>query len=437
MTKVPDDQILQRIALGDSARSISRALKVCRKRVAKLKKSAGKPVRQSVKKTKKKETLNIDLDDVGWQEKADEATATMTCTIPITKKDLAERFAIDLKKWECVEFRVKTWETSRADRQADLQFDEGRITGKVRDRGQMKKCPMYSAGARYVIRKESQAKDLAGVFRDALGKPKKRMARHPVETSEDIIEIALPDVHHGLRAIAEESGSSYDLRESQSTVMRCVEQLCESLQHDPVSRIVLPLGNDWLNSDNAAGTTAHGTPQDEDAHWLTTFREATKCAVEVVDYCRNLAGGVDVLLIPGNHDTERSYYLAECLQYAFGSADGVSIDAGLSATKARLHHDTLVGYHHGDGVQLSELIASMPARWPHLWAQSQWREWHLGHVHHEREQDVGGIRVRHFRCICASSAWAAKKNYNDTLRAATSIRYRRERGPMQVSYAYA
>jgi len=85
MTKVPDEQILQRIALGDSARSISRALKVCRKRVAKLKKSAGKPARQSVKKTKKKETLNIDLDDVGWQEKADEATATMTCTATVAK----------------------------------------------------------------------------------------------------------------------------------------------------------------------------------------------------------------------------------------------------------------------------------------------------------------------------------------------------------------
>ena len=436
MTKADDKEILKRIAMGDSARKIARDLKVCRNRIANIIKRA-KSGGESIKSASEKDTLKIDLNGNGWNETSNSATAAMTCTVPVTKEDLAKRFNIDPKKWNCVEFRVKTWETSRADRKADLHFDEGRITGKVSDRGEMKKCPMYSAGARYVLRKESQIKDLAGVFRAALGKPKKRKARHPIETSGDIIEIALPDVHHGLRAIAEESGSSYDLKESQSTVMRCVEQLCEKLHGNPAARIVLPLGNDWLNADNAAGTTAHGTPQDEDAHWLTTFRQATRCAVEVVDYCRTLAAEVDVLLIPGNHDTERSFYLAECLQYAFGAGAGVTIDAGLSATKARLHHDTLVGYHHGDGVQVGELIASMPARWPQLWAKSKWREWHLGHIHHEKEQDVGGIRVRHFRCICASSAWAAKKNYNDTLRAATSIRYRRGRGPMEVAYSYA
>jgi hypothetical protein len=202
-----------------------------------------------------------------------------------------------------------------------------------------------------------------------------------------------------------------------------------------VGKIIVPMGNDWLNSDNAAGTTTHGTPQDEDAHWLTTFKRATACAVAVIHECRKRAPTVEVILIPGNHDGERSYYLAECLQYAFADVPGVSIDNGLAAHKVRLHHDTLVAYHHGDKAKAADLAASMPARWPEMWAASKWREWHLGHIHHEVERDIGCIRVRNFRCICASSAWSSKAGYSN-VRAATAIRYGKGRGPYQTLHSF-
>lgn len=427
-----DDEILEAIESGMADRAIARNLKSGRRRISRLRKRSG--VSTSPHKTAPRA---VDTSSGSMSVTGNGASATMSSDEPITEAALIEYFGVDTERWQMVEFVPQVKEQARKHIRRNLKFEEGKITGKLKDDGRMVKVKLYSARARFQIRKAWIDRDLAREFAVALHEskpptlyaPKKRKLESP-----DILELALPDVHHGLRSLAEETGEEYNLETSTRLVRAVVEDLLA--KSGTVSRIVIPIGNDWLNSDNAAGTTSKGTKQDEDSHWSLTFKRATMAAVEVINLARTYCDAVDVLLIPGNHDTERSHYLATCLGYAFAQCDDVTIDDGLSPIKARLLHDTLVVWHHGDRAKPDDLAKAIPERWPEMWGKSQWRELHLGHIHHEVERDIGAIRVRNFRCLSAQSAWSSKNGYSN-LRAGTSVRYGLGVGPYQVTYSFA
>ena len=420
-----DEQILELVAQGITQREIERVLKVCRKRIRALTKAQGLPTR--VKAVRSEENAFVE-DSKG-------ATASYTATVPITKEDLASKFDIDLEKWELIQFKVKTWEVARSKVCKQLSFDEGKITGQIDDTGRMEKVPMYSASGSYRLRKSYIDADLASKFRESLGKPKKRKVPKPVDTSSDVIEIALPDVHVGQRTLYAETGEVYTLDIAIAGVHKAIAELTEDLHDSPVSKIVLPIGNDFFNSDNMHGTTTSGTPQEEDGHWALTFTKGVECLVEVVDNLRCVADEVELLLVPGNHDYERSYYLAEALRFAFLKCDDVIVDSGINPQKVRLYHETLVAYHHGDKVTPANLASALPVQHPELWTKARWRRVHCGHIHRQKAEDLAGVTVQYFRCLTASSAWASKKAYTN-IRAATRIRYRAGRGAFETTYSY-
>jgi len=431
-----DDKIRAALLAGDSFRKICEELGVGNGRIIRVR--DGRDPAKSGRKRKKVAEPQEPSDErsqIAYRE--DTAQAVLNSEVPITEAAMIAHFKMDMERWQIVEFVPTMREVSRKHIKRDLAFDEGKITGSLKDDGQLVKIPLYTVRAKFKVRQQYIDADLATAFRDslhAMPAPVREVRKPDVQPEDDILELALPDVHHGLRSLADETGQEYSLDISTTLVMSVTRDLLEKA--GPVSKIVVPMGNDWLNADNAAGTTAHGTPQDEDAHWSTTFKRATAAAVAVIELCREYSEEVDVLLIPGNHDTERSHYMATCLGYAFANAPDVTVDDGLSPMKARLLHDTLVTWHHGDRAKPADLVAMMPARWAELWGKSKFRELHMGHIHHEVEKDVGAVRVRNFRCLSAQSAWSSKSGYGN-VRAGTSVRIGKGIGPYQTTYSFA
>ena len=421
--KKTDDKIRAAIMAGHSFRKINADLQVGNGRIRRVRAAMESQPEPSAERSQ-----------IAYR--GDQAQAVMNSEVPITEEAVIAHFQVDMERWQMVEFVPTMREVSRKHIRRNLKFDEGKITGNLDDDGTLVKIPLYTVRAKFKVRQQYIDADLAKAFHETLHSlpAPARGVQKPDSYEDDILELALPDVHHGLRSLADETGQEYNLDISTTLVMSCTRDLLE--RAGPVSRIVVPMGNDWLNADNAAGTTAHGTPQDEDAHWYLTFQRATAAAVAVIELCREYAADVDVLLIPGNHDTERAPYMVTCLGYAFKQAPDVHIDAGLSQMKAKLLHDTLVTWHHGDRAKPADLVGMIPERWAELWGKSRFRELHLGHIHHEVEKDVGAVRVRNFRCLTAQSAWSSKSGYSN-VRAATSVRYGAGIGPYQTTYSFA
>lgn len=117
----------------------------------------------------------------------------------------------------------------------------------------------------------------------------------------------MPDIHFGKLTWREESGDDYDIKIAREIVTSTLERLLSYAEHFGVERILFPFGNDFFNVDNIDNTTTHGTPQQEDTRWRKTFREGKRLAVSMIDRCLSIAP-VDVLVIPGNHDEQRSFF---------------------------------------------------------------------------------------------------------------------------------
>ena len=145
------------------------------------------------------------------------------------------------------------------------------------------------------------------------------------------------------------------------------------------------VGNDFFNVNSKDEATAHGTRQAEDDRWHKTFIAGRKLWVEILEMCMQVAP-VDVLVIPGNHDFERSFYLGEYLDGWFSEDPIVNIDNHASPRKYYKFGNVLLGLTHGSEEKESSLplLMATDVKSKPMWSETKFHEWHLGHIHRKR-----------------------------------------------------
>jgi len=159
----------------------------------------------------------------------------------------------------------------------------------------------------------------------------------------------------------EESGANYDIKIARKVVHAALDQLLDYAARYDVEKIVFPFGNDYFNVDNKLNTTTHGTPQQEDTRWQKTFRLGRLLAVEMIDKCSVLAP-VDVLIIPGNHDEERSFYLGDALECWYHKNRNVMVNNKAMKRKYYPFGVNLIGFTHGYHEKYDKLPAMMQSK---------------------------------------------------------------------------
>jgi hypothetical protein len=188
-----------------------------------------------------------------------------------------------------------------------------------------------------------------------------------------------------------------------------------------VSRILFPVGNDYFNVNDKKEETIHGTRQQEDTRWQKTFRKGHQLMVQQIDKLQTIAP-VDVLVIPGNHDEERAFYMGEVLSAWYRNCPNVTVDNRAVKRKYYAHGVNLIGLTHGYYEKPATLCNLMPLEVPQLWAASKYREFHLGDKHHKKDmititEEFTGVVVRILRALSAASTWSFDKGYLGALRA--------------------
>jgi hypothetical protein len=245
-------------------------------------------------------------------------------------------------------------------------------------------------------------------------------------------EISMPDIHFGRLTWAEESGADYDIKIAHRVVNNVLDKLLAYSKLFNVEKILLPIGNDLFNVNSKSNATVNGTVQQEDTRWQKTFRAGWTLLVEMIEKCAEIAP-VEVLVIKGNHDEERTFYLGEVLGAWFVKNPNVSIDNKARGRKYYLFGKNLIGFTHGSDVKIDKLEQIMPLEEPELWAKSKFREWHIGHVHHtyslnNESMENLGIVVRSMRSLVPADAWTFDHGFVGSLRAAESFAWDPEQG---------
>ena len=352
----------------------------------------------------------------------------------LSKEDIIQQFNIDLDVWEIERFRISTSEGYRKDRTVEWDVEDGKtIHGKVRDSGNMLVVPLYRVEVR-LKRKNTYEASIA--IRDLIEDAKKYAPKYQKVVYKKpkggmLYEIAMYDVHFGRLTWDEESGDSYDIKLATQAIKSSLVKLLAYTENVPVEKILLPIGNDFFNVDSKFNTTTNGTPQQEDTRWQKTFRKGRELCVWMIDLCSQVAP-VDVIVVPGNHDQQRSFYLGDSLESWYHNNKNVHVNNEARGTKYYNHGNTLLGFTHGNEIKLEKLPFIMAYDQPDLWAATKYREWHTGDKHHKKDftpiaDESNGIVVRIIRSLVASDAWTFNSGYR-SLRASESFLWSKNEG---------
>lgn len=243
------------------------------------------------------------------------------------------------------------------------------------------------------------------------------------------------DLHLGKLAWGEETGEDYDFDIAKKRFEIAVEDLIAKASGYKASRILFPLGNDLYNSDRAlpfAQTTA-GTPQMDDTRWQKLFREGHILMTNAIQRLAIIAP-VDVVMVFGNHDYERTYYLGEVLSAVFLNHPNVTINNGPKSRKYYRWGCCLLGLTHGDKERTQELPLIMAQEAKEDWSTTWYREWFLGHLHHKQKyitqesKDYRGVRVTFLTSPSSADAWHYSKAYTGAIKGAEGFIFNDKEG---------
>ena len=246
-------------------------------------------------------------------------------------------------------------------------------------------------------------------------------------------EIHIPDLHQGLLAWSKETLSDdFDIKIARRDFLESTNALLNYAKPYRPEKIILCMNGDIFNSDSIENTTTGGTRQSEDSRFQKVFTEGWQMIRDAVDVLSGVAP-VELVVIGGNHDMQRSYFLGEVLRAWYSSSQCVIVDNEPAAYKYKQFGECLIAWSHGHGSKMEQLPLIMATDVPQMWAATKFREFHVGHLHtsvtkgfmvaHERP----GVRVRQFNSMAPASDWTALKGYRSE-RIAGSVLWHKNRG---------
>ncbi len=240
------------------------------------------------------------------------------------------------------------------------------------------------------------------------------------------IELSLSDFHLAKRHI---DGDNSILR-------RCTTYLTAalSLVHDvkaiyDIDTIIFPISNDFFHTDNYQNQTTNGTPQDVITDYAHEYELGFDLLVDTITQMKALCKNVNVVLVQGNHDRTKSYYLAHALDVYFKNDNNVFFDREHSVVKGVMIGETFIGYHHGNcKIEDLPLLFATHPDYSQMFGYAKYREVHTGDKHHYMAKEVKGVRIQQMPSLSGTDRWHADNNYVHSIRAGIVLMYDKVNG---------
>ena len=210
----------------------------------------------------------------------------------------------------------------------------------------------------------------------------------PIKPKANImLECGLVDHHFGMLAWSKETLTDYDLKIAEILYVESVKKAIERAGGiDKIARFLIPLGHDFFHiNDQKNETPRAGHRLDVDGRVPKVYSTGKKAVINVINYLINIAP-VEIVYVAGNHDPQMSYFLCDSIASWFRECNDVIVDmdqdiVNPTARKYRRWGKGLLGMSHGLDEKMADLPLIMANEVPQLWADSIYREVHIGHYH--------------------------------------------------------
>jgi len=247
-----------------------------------------------------------------------------------------------------------------------------------------------------------------------------------------LLELPIMDLHLALLSWEKETGENYDLDIAEQLYKQVITKIIARVKayglH--IEQVLFPIGQDFFNSDTINNTTTKGTILDSDTRWPRMYKRGVELLVWAIEQLRRLAP-VKVFHIPGNHDEMLSYCAVVTLESYFRDLHSVEIDTSPAPRKYEQFGLCGIGFAHGadEGKRIKNLFQ---VEQPEMWGATKFREFHVGHTHHEYAIEDGGITIRHIGTIKMRDAWEVKHGFMGAIHRAQAFVWDREEGKIMT-----
>jgi len=216
------------------------------------------------------------------------------------------------------------------------------------------------------------------------------------------------------------------------TVAKLVEKIKQNYN---IRKLVFPISNDFFHTDTYQNTTTNGTPQDVVAWYDEEYEKGFDILANSINFLVTQADQVEVILVQGNHDRTKGFFVAHALEKFFSYTvpeEKLKFQRHHSVTKFTVLGDTFIGYHHGNSTKLEGLpliFASSPDSAPYF-GLAKYREVHTGDKHHYMAKEINGsgVRVQQMPSLSGTDRWHADNGFINQVRAALALVYHPKKG---------
>lgn len=232
--------------------------------------------------------------------------------------------------------------------------------------------------------------------------------------SDSLLVINLNDLHFDKLDL---SNNTIDQRIAD--YHKCLETLVMKAYHSSkIEEVVFVVGNDLFNTDNIHNTTTNGTPQNVNATWDLAYEKVFEAMVVSIAKLKSFCKKVNVLLVQGNHDRTKSYYLAHALETHFKGDKAITFDRTSNLKKIFVYGNTFLGFNHGNNVN-DKLPLSFATEFYTEWGQCKFHDILISDKHHNNEKvfksnqtqnEFQGVKLRILPSLSGTDKW-----HNDNL----------------------
>lgn len=251
---------------------------------------------------------------------------------------------------------------------------------------------------------------------ERMGPKAKKKPRSILKLLEQMLVWGLWDAHIGMYAWQAECGADFDVDMVCNRIFNSIDDMIEELKHYNIGRIVMPIGNDFLHFDSVKMTTTMGDHfLDTDTRYARVYLAGLKCLAYMLERGLEISNNIDLLYVPGNHDTTSSFGLCVALAQRYRTDKRVKVRLDPNPRKYVTYGGCIIGFHHGKDTRAERFPLIFGQEAKEYWSKSTYREVQIGHTHQRQEKNYAGViptnnlLVRTNPTLCNADAWHHNK----------------------------
>lgn len=248
---------------------------------------------------------------------------------------------------------------------------------------------------------------------------------------EGLLVLNLPDLHFDKRDL--DNNTIEDNIDRYFTVLNNL--ISKAYAATNIEKIVFVVGNDIFNTDNILNSTASGTPQSVNTTWDDAYEKVFDAMVQSIALCSKFSKDVHVILVQGNHDRSKSYYMAHALEQFFKNDSSITFDRTNKINKSVTWGNSFIGFNHGNNLN-DKLPLAFAQEFYSEWGLCKYHDIYIGDKHHNSEKvfnrrqlqdEKQGVRLRILPSLSKPDTWH-DDNLFRSRQSGIAIVYDKERG---------